>query len=219
VIGLKSNKVKDVMKKITAIYVRVSSNNQKTRSQIPDLKRWLAARGKEIGAVQWFTDKHTGKTMDRPQWNKVQSAIDNNMVSRLVVWNVDRLGRTASGLTKLFEEVQQHHCNLISLSDNFDLSTPSGRLTANVLASVAAFETEVRAERVKAGQEVARAEGKTWGGSTKGRLNKITIEQVRQIVKMKKAGEAVAHISKTVSVDRPGVYRVLERVASGDIEI
>jgi len=205
--------------KFTAVYVRVSSNSQDIRSQLPDLKRWVESQGKEIEPVQWFTDKHTGKTMDRPQWNKLQAAIDNNMVSRLVVWRLDRLGRTAAGLTKLFEELQKHKVCFESIKDKIDLSTTAGRLIANVLASVAAYETEVRAERVKAGQEVARTEGKTWGGSKKGRLNKITIEQVRQIVKMKKAGEAVAHISKTVSVDRPGVYRVLERVASGDIEI
>jgi DNA invertase Pin-like site-specific DNA recombinase len=205
--------------KITAIYVRVSSNSQDIRSQEPDLKRWIESQGKELGVVQWFIDKHTGKTMDRPKWNKLQSAIENNMVSRLVVWRLDRLGRTASGLTKLFEECHARKVRLVSLKDNLDLETSSGRLMANVLASVASFETELRAERVKAGQEVARASGKTWGGSDKGRLNKITIEQVRQIVKMKEDGEKITKISRTVSVDRPGVYRVLERVRCGDIEL
>ncbi|OHB56574.1 MAG: hypothetical protein A2Y12_04685 [Planctomycetes bacterium GWF2_42_9] len=205
--------------KFTAIYVRVSSTSQDTRSQLSDLKRWVELQGNEIEPVQWFTDKHTGTTMDRPQWNKLQNAIDNGLVLRLVVWRLDRLGRTASGLTKLFEELQTHKVSFESIKDKIDLGTTAGRLIANVLASVAAYETEVRAERVKAGQTVARAEGKTWGGSEKGRLHKITIEQVRQIVKMKEAGDKVAHISKTVRVDRPGVYRVLKRVANGDIRI
>lgn len=206
-------------KRFTAVYVRVSSQQQNTRSQIPDLKRYVDSQGDEIQPVELFIEKHTGKTMNRPKWNKLYKAIHSNMVSNLIVWRLDRLGRTASGLTKLFEELQAHRCNLISLKDNLDLSTPAGRLNANIIASVAAYETEVRAERVKAGQEVARAAGKTWGGSKKGRLHKTTIEQVRQIVAMKKGGEKVAHISRTVGVDRPGVYRILKRVANGDIEI
>ena len=206
-------------KKITAIYVRVSSSSQNTASQEPDLKRWLEAQGDEIGTVKWYVDKASGKTMDRPGWNQLQSDIDNNLVSHLVVWRLDRLGRTASGLTKLFEELQARKIHFESIKDKIDLNTTAGRLIANVLASVAAYETEVRAERVMAGQAVARAAGKTWGGSQKGNLYKTTIEQVRQIVTMKKTGEKVAAISRTVGVDRPGIYRVLRRVADGDIKI
>jgi len=66
------------------------------------------------------------------------------------------LGRTASGLTKLFDDLRIHKCNLISLKDNLDLSTASGRLNANIIASVASYETEVRGERVRAGQQAAR---------------------------------------------------------------
>ena len=69
------------------------------------------------------------------------------------------------------------------------------------------------------GMSVARAAGKTWGGSKKGSLHKTTIEQCWQIVAMKEAGEKVAHISRTVGVDRPGIYRVLRRVADGDIDL
>ena len=81
------------------------------------------------------------------------------------------------------------------------------------------WENEVRTERVLAGQAAARAEGKTWGGSKKGSLYKITIEQVKQIVKMKESGEKVSTICRTVNVDRPSVYRVLKRVKDGDIKV
>jgi len=211
--------MKDSKEKITAIYVRVSSGSQHIDSQMPDLRRWIIAHGKEIEPVRWFIEKHTGKTMDRPQWNKLQSAIDDNRVCRLVVWRLDRLGRTASGLTKLFEELQAHKVSFESIKDKIDLSTTAGRLIANVLASVAAYETEVRAERVKAGQAVAKSKGKRWGGSQKGNLYKITIEQARQIVKMKTEKKKVSVICRTVGVDRPSVYRILKRVKDGDIRI
>ena len=97
----------------------------------------------------------------------------------------------------------------MSLKDSVDLDTPAGRLIANVLASVAAYETEVRGERVKAGQAAARAAGKRWGGSRKGRRIKVTDEQLKAIVAMKAQGEKIAGIARTVSLSRLTIYRVL----------
>ena len=82
-------------------------------------------------------------------------------MSKVVVWRLDRLGRTAKGLTALFDDLTTRKIGLFSPRGSLDLSIPAGRLMANVLASVAAYETEVRAERVLAGQAAARASGKT----------------------------------------------------------
>ena len=76
---------------------------------------------------------------------------------RIVVWRLDRLGRTTRGLCQFFEELQEKKVDLVSLKDGFSLSSPAGRLHARILASVAEYETEIRAERVHAGQEVAQA--------------------------------------------------------------
>ena len=148
------------MDKITAIYVRVSTKQQKTASQEADLERWVNAQDLD-GQVKWYRDKFTGKSMDRPQWNNLQASIDRGEVDKLVVWRLDRLGRTASGLCKLFEDLQAKKVRLISLKDAIDLGTPSGRLMANMLASIAAYETEIRGERVMAGQAAARATRRT----------------------------------------------------------
>ena len=155
------------MDKHTAIYVRVSTAQQSTWSQKADLKRWVNAQEPD-GQIKWYQDKATGKNMDRPGWQKLQTAIDAGQVDRLVVWRLDRLGRTASGLCKRFDDLQAKKVRLVSLTDSIDLGTASGRLMANVLASVAAYETEMRGDRVRAGQQAARAAGKTWGGSKKG---------------------------------------------------
>ena len=198
------------MEKYTAIYVRVSTNQQSTRSQMADLKRWVEAQGEEE-QVKWYEDKATGKNMDRPGWKKLQADIDSGKVNKLVIWRLDRLGRTASGLCRLFEDLQEKKVRLVSLKDSIDLGTASGRLIANVLASVAAYETEVRGERVKAGQAAAKAAGKRWGGSRKGRSLKVSSEQAKAIIKMKADGEKIARIARTVSLSRLTVYRVLER--------
>lgn len=195
------------MNKHVAIYVRVSTKSQDQRSQLPDLERWASTQDDEI---VWYRDTATGKTMDRPRWNKLVEAIKAGNVSKVVVWRLDRLGRTAKGLTALFDELCQRRVGLFSLKDSLDLSTPAGRLMANVLASVAAYETEVRAERVQAGQAVARQQGKTWGGSKKGRLITVTMEQRQQVLAMR--GQKIARIARTVGLSRPTIYRLLEQV-------
>ncbi len=127
-----------------------------------------------------------------------------------MVWRLDRLGRTASGLTALFDALQARGVGLVSLKDGLDLSTPAGRLMANVLASAAAYENEVRSERVLAGQSAARAAGKRWGGSAKGRRIKVTREQVQSIQRLKGQGQKVAVIARATGLSRPTIYSVLE---------
>jgi DNA invertase Pin-like site-specific DNA recombinase len=196
------------MERSIAIYVRVSSRKQDTRSQTPDLKRW--AESQADAPVKWYRDRMTGKTMDRPGWKKLEADIDAGKVSKIVVWRLDRLGRTAAGLTALFEDLQRRKIGFESLKDKIDLSTAAGRLMANVLASVAAYENEIRSERIRAGQAVARANGKTWGGSKKGRRLSVTEEQVKAIRRMKREGEKIAVIARATGVSRPTVYRVLD---------
>ena len=154
------------MTRAIAIYLRVSSRKQDTRSQEPDLERWVTAFADL--PVKWFRDTMTGRTMDRPGWRKLEEAIHAGEIAKIVVWRLDRLGRTAAGLTALFEDLQRLGVGFESLKDRVDLSTAAGRLMANVLASVAAYENEVRGERIRAGQAVARSRGKRWGGQREG---------------------------------------------------
>ena len=194
--------------KLVVVYVRVSSHRQTDRSQKADLQRWADALPDDV-SVKWFREKQSGKSMDRAEWQKVQGLIESGKVSQLVVWRLDRLGRTASGLTKLFDTLQETGVNLVSLKDGLDLATPSGRLMANVLASVAAYENEVRSERVRAGMAAAKADGKRIGGSQKGVRKTVTPTKEKAIRKLKADGESVAAIARAVGVSRPTVYSVL----------
>ncbi len=190
-----------------ALYIRVSSSSQDTKSQEPDLKRWGDAQD---ATIRWYRDSATGKTMDRPGWNKLEAAIRAGQISAVVVWRIDRLGRTAKGLTALFDDLRERKVNLVSLRDGLDLSTPAGRLMANVLASVAQYETEVRGERVRAGQIVARKAGKRWGGSQAGVRKQVSETQVRAVRRMKSDGEKIAEIARAVRLSRPTIYAILK---------
>jgi DNA invertase Pin-like site-specific DNA recombinase len=127
-------------------------------------------------------------------------------VSKVVCWRLDRLGRTAEGLTALFDDLRNRKVGLLSMRDGVDLATPAGRMMANVLASVAQFETEVRAERVLAGQAAAREAGKRWGGSKKGRMIKVTPEQIRLIKRIHADEEKISAIARATGLSRPTVY-------------
>src|SRR5262245_7676032 len=106
------------MAKHVAIYARVSSKRQDLANQLPDLEKWTAAQGEHI---EWYKDKFTGRTMERPGWLKLQAAIECGEVSRVVIWRLDRLGRTAKGLTALFDDLRERKIGLVSLKDGIDL--------------------------------------------------------------------------------------------------
>lgn len=195
------------MKK-TAIYLRVSNNNgQKFDSQLHELNQWLELHRPE--RISWYKDKYTGKTMDRPGMEKLMQDLHAGKLKNIVCWRLDRLGRSAAGLTKLFEDLKRYKCNLISLKDNLDLSTPAGRLNANIIASVASYETEIRAERVKAGQAAAKARGKKWGGSRKGVWKKKTVTKIKSVLALVGQGVSKAEISRVLGISIPTINSII----------
>lgn len=141
--------------------------------------------------------------------DRLMADVRAGKVGTVVVWRLDRLGRTAKGLTALFDELRERNVGLVSLKDGLDLSTAAGRLMANVLASVAAYETEVRAERVSAGQSAAKAKGKRWGGSQKGRRLTVTDEQVTVVRQMSGEKASVSAMARATGLSRPTIYRLL----------
>jgi DNA invertase Pin-like site-specific DNA recombinase len=198
-----------------AVYARVSKGRgQDIASQKPDLDRWVACQPE---GAKWYTDKHTGKIMDRPGFNRLLGDIRAGNVKTVVIWRLDRLGRTVSGLSALFSELKSLKVNLISLKDGLDLSTPAGTLMANVLASMAQFETELRAERIHAGLEVARANGVILGRKPGSGLGKrIVVKPEQEIVarRMHREGLGVSAIARATSLSRPTVYSILRQPAS-----
>lgn len=193
--------------KHTAMYVRVSTAQQRMDSQETDLRHWQLANPEAV--CKYYRDTFTGKSMDRPAWNKLIEQLRSGKLDRIVVWRLDRLGRTVLGLSKLFSELQELKVPLVSLKDSIDLSQPSGRLIGHVLASVAAYETEVRGERVKAGHDVARAKGHTWGGRKVGH-KVLAPEKVETVIQLKLDGKTIAHIVRATGVSRRHVYNLLE---------
>jgi DNA invertase Pin-like site-specific DNA recombinase len=152
--------------------------------------------------------------MNRPGMDDLLEQLRAGRLERIVVWRLDRLGRTTKGLCQLFDELTERKVDLVSLRDGFSLASPAGRLHARILASVAEYETEVRAERVAAGQAVARRNGKKWGGSKKGWHWKVSDDQQSAIIEMHGEGKPITQIARITGVSRPSIYRILERVTN-----
>src|SRR5579872_2304889 len=195
-----------------AYYVRTSSQSQDVRSQLPDLEAHARAQGSE---VRWYRDKFTGTTMARPGWEKLMTDLRAGLIGRIVIWRLDRLGRTTIGLVHLLDELRQYKVGLISLRDGaLDRGTPTGRMIYTILSSVATYETEVRKERQLAGIEAVRKQngGKCpWGGSRPGRRLKVTEEKEKWVRRLKAEGKKMTEISRLVGLSRQTCYAVLER--------
>lgn len=194
-----------------AIYMRVSSSQQDTRSQEQDL-RSLAERLERDGkCVAWYKDKASGTNFQRKAWQKLEADLNAGKVQRLIVWRLDRLGRTAGETIRLLDSLETQGVDFLSLRDGFDPSTPSGRLQRNILASVAQFETEIRRERQLAGIAAAKASGKVWGGRKLGTRITLTEEKEKLARKLKAEGESVTSIARALGLARKTVYEALRR--------
>jgi DNA invertase Pin-like site-specific DNA recombinase len=193
------------------VYMRCSTNKQQTASQKRELKRWAGSHGD--ARVTWYEDHFTGKTMERPGWERLWKDCCEGRIKTIVCWRLDRLGRTAKGLINLRDELIARDLNLISLRDTLDLSNPSGRLMFNIIASVAEYETEVRRERQMVGLSAAREKGKKIGGRKAGASNHKTRNVLPAVLALHKEGKKVSEIARATRLSRPTIYSLLH----GDI--
>ena len=158
-----------------ALYARVSKppnkgalNEQQKRDQNPEvqllpLREW--ARSQKHIIVDEYVDRLTGKTRRRPQLERLMQESTKGLreIDAVVVWKLDRFGRSNRDLHNLIAELQEAKIGFISLKENFDLTTPLGRALFGMLAVMAEFERDCIAERTKAGLAYARSQGRVPG--------------------------------------------------------
>ncbi len=200
--------------KTVAIFLRPLRERRRLAPQESDLKRWTVQRlseGDPQTTFRWYRGSGSSRAARSGGWEQLVRDLEAGQISAVVCWRLDRLGRTCLELVKLFELLAKHQVNLISLKDQFDLSTPEGKRVADALVSVSLYESESRSERILAGQAAARARGVQWGGSTKGRRLKVTPELESRVRRLQARGKPISHIARETGLSRPTVYRVLDR--------
>ena len=143
-------------------YARVSTLDQNLDLQIDALN--------QAGCKKIFQEKITGIKLKREQ---LQNAIDYLRAGDvLVIWKLDRLGRSLKDLLLIVNELNQKEIGLKSLHENIDTTTPTGKLIFHIFASLAEFEKDVIKERTNAGLKAARARGRVGGRPKKLTRNK-----------------------------------------------
>lgn len=145
-------------------YSRVSTSNkdQNPEVQFHELRRYCAARGWEV--VDEIVDHgFTGSTDNRPGLKRLLALVRERRVDVVVVVKMDRLFRSLKHLVATLEEWQALGVQFVATKDNIDYTTPSGRLFAQILGSLAEFEKSLLIERTRMGLDHARAMGKTLG--------------------------------------------------------
>lgn len=195
-------------KNAIGVYLRVSSAGQDMGSQEPELKVWLKVHGRGRRVV-WYRDTFTGRTMKRPDMSKLEADIAGGKIGTVVVWRVDRLGRTAAGMLTFLEQLDAAGVKFVAVRDGFDSETSAGRLVRGVLAQVAAYEREVISERIQAGISRAKAEGKRWGGRKQGHRTRLTDSRLAAIRALLIAKTSKAEIARHLGISERSVYRAI----------
>jgi DNA invertase Pin-like site-specific DNA recombinase len=143
----------------TAIYVRVSTDDQNTASQEHELRTYCQRRG--WTECETFSDQLSGAKLQRPGLEALMAVVRAGKVERVVVLKLDRLGRCLPHLALILEELNRHRTALVVTSQGIDTTdrNPVGRLQLGILMAVADFERELIRERTNAGLAAARARG------------------------------------------------------------
>lgn len=181
-------------------YARVSTVDQDPQLQIDALR---AAGVKESNI---FTDHgESGANVQRPALELALAYMRDHDDDTLVVWKLDRLGRSTHHLVNLVEELRERGIGFRSLTEGIDTTTSGGQFFFTVFAGLAQLERDMIRERTLAGLKVAQA-----NGNRGGRPTKLTTAKRKQIATLSASGTPKTEIATMLGLSRPTVYRALQ---------
>ena len=183
------------------LYARVSTEDQNTLAmQIRAMREYAARRGWTV-AVQ-VRDVNSG-AVKREVREKVLEAARRREIDVVLVWRLDRWGRSVTDLLATLQELEHLGVSFVSLTEALDLTTPAGRAMAGLLAIFAEFEREILRERTKAGLAHARATGQRLGRPATAAIH------AAEIGKLHRAGVSKSEIARRLKIGRTSVRRIL----------
>jgi DNA invertase Pin-like site-specific DNA recombinase len=183
-----------------ALYSRVSTLNlQDPELQARELREYAQRRGWQISR-EYVDSGVSGSKDSRPALNELLADVHQRKCDVVLVWKLDRLGRSLRHLVNTLAELEGRGVAFVSLRDNLDLSTPAGRLMFNVIGAMAEFERALIQERVKAGLRNARAKGKRLGRP------KVVADGSR-VAALRKAGSSWSEICEQTGLSKGTAQR------------
>jgi DNA invertase Pin-like site-specific DNA recombinase len=176
-------------------YARVSTDDQNAALQVDALKK--------AGCIKVFTDHASGSKASRPELDKMLEQLRTGDV--VVVWRLDRLGRSLKNLIELVEHLADRAVGFRSLSESIDTTTANGRLFFSIMGALAEFERDLIRERTHAGLAAARARGRVGGRPSV--MNAKKIDKARKLYDSRQ--HTVAEIAEMLDVSPATIYRHL----------
>ena len=144
-----------------AIYARISTLDQEPENQLQELRRYVEIRG---WTAQEYTDHGVSGAKDRrPALDRLVTDAKRRRFDVLVCWRLDRLGRSLKHLITLLADLEALGVSFVSLAEGIDATTPAGKLQMHILAAISEFERSRTIERVQAGLQRAKRQGRTLG--------------------------------------------------------
>lgn len=187
---------------VAGLYARVSTHDQQTlQMQIHTMREYVERRGWTIACE--VRDIGSGTTV-RPLREEMLKAARRREIDVIIVWRLDRWGRSLVDLVGTLQEINTLGVAFISLTEALDLTTPGGRAFAGMLAVFAEFERDILRDRVKAGIAQARLQGKPHG-----RPKSVQI-YASKIQELYGAGISKSEIAKRLKISRTSIRRLLE---------
>ena len=142
-----------------AAYCRVSTARQKADSQVAEINKWLKANGYDESQVMWYIDKESGKTLKRPEFERLQADIFSGRIKTVICWKLDRLSRRLKDGVVLLADWCERGLKIVVITQMIELNGAVGRMIAAVMLGLAEIELEYRQQRQMAGVEVAKKKG------------------------------------------------------------
>jgi DNA invertase Pin-like site-specific DNA recombinase len=188
-----------------ALYARVSTlNGQHPEMQLSELREYGAHRGWQI-ISEYVDEGVSGARERRPQLDRLMSDAHRRKFDLIAVWKIDRFGRSLRHLVNALADLDSLGVAFVSLRDNLDLSTPSGRLMFQVIGAMAEFERSLVQERVRAGLRNAVARGVRLGRP------RISVDAA-EIARLRASGASWREISERLGVGVGTVCRAFQTI-------
>lgn len=191
----------------TCLYLRVSTADQRHDSQEDELTRYCGLRGWANTKV--YRDTISGAASTRPSLDELLRDARSGKVDRIIVYKLDRLGRSLTHLALILDELNRLNVPLICTSQGIDTSTdcPTGRLQLGVLMAVAEFERGLIRERVKAGLASAKCRGVKLGRPTKLKA------RAEEVLALRAKGLGVCAVSRQLQMPLSSVSKIFKMAA------
>jgi DNA invertase Pin-like site-specific DNA recombinase len=189
-----------------ALYARVSTlNGQHPEMQLAELREYASRRGWQVTG-EYVDQGFSGSKDSRPALNRLMADAHSRQFEAILVWKIDRFGRSLKHLVNTLSDLDSYGVAFVSLRDNLDLSTPSGRLMFQVIGAMAEFELSLTKERVKCGLVNARANGKQLGRPRR------VVDRDR-ILAMKSEGTSLREIANAMGIGYGTVRKRLRQMS------